>query len=454
MKRPTKDSLRKQAEKVLSSKHKEREEDSRPVDKLMHELQVHQIELEMQNDELRQIQARLEEISAKYFDLYQSAPAGYFIFDEKWTILESNLTGSRILGTTQLQIVNKSLHDFINPGFQDTFYLYRRKVLQSGSPENCELKLINNAWVSIESIAVLDEQGHETGTIRAVLTDISERKRMEEALRESRNDLEIKVGERTAQLSETNKSLLSEIEERKRTEKRLRAAQKNLRAISAEIVMADERSRQHFAADLHDTVIQTIGAAKLRSQLIQDDIPEKSSRIFQELQSFISQSITQARFIMAEMSPPVLNELGFIPAMEWLTEQIANQHGINIEFNAADGFTPLQHEIQVLLFQATREFLMNVVKHAAADKVLVKISGGRKKVRIEIIDNGKGFDKRQAFQPDVSSGGYGLFSIRERTRHFGGHLIIQSGEGKGTRVVMTVPRTSGEGTPPPTAGKI
>ena len=146
---------------------------------------------------------------------------------------------------------------------------------------------------------------------------------------------------------------------------------------------------------------------------------------------------------MAEMSPPVLNELGFIPALEWLTEQIQNQHGINIEFNAADGFTPLQHEIQVLLFQATRELLMNVVKHAGADKAIVKVSANKQKVRIEVIDDGRGFDKRQAFRTDVSSGGFGLFSIRERIRHFGGHLIIQTEEGKGTRVVMTAPLTRG-----------
>jgi PAS domain S-box-containing protein len=228
--------------------------------------------------------------------------------------------------------------------------------------------------------------------------------------------------------------------EQKRTEERLPSARKKLRAKAAEIVMADERSRQHFAADLHDTVIQTIGAAKLRTQIIQDDIPEKALKDFQQLQDLISQSITQARFIMAEMSPPVLNELGFIPAMEWLTEQIENQHGIKVEFST-NGFTPLQHEIQVLLFQATRELLMNVVKHAKAHTALVKVSGGKQKVRIEIIDDGRGFDKRQAFRTDVSSGGFGLFSIRERLRHFGGHLIIQSEEGKGTRVVMTAPHT-------------
>lgn len=86
---------------------------------------------------------------------------------------------------------------------------------------------------------------------------------------------------------------------------------------------------------------------------------------------------------------------------------------------------------------------MNVVKHAGADKTIVKVSGNKQKIRIEVIDDGKGFDKRQAFRTDVSSGGFGLFSIRERIRHFGGHLIIQTEEGKGTRVVMTAPRTRG-----------
>ncbi len=236
---------------------------------------------------------------------------------------------------------------------------------------------------------------------------------------------------------------MTDISKQKRTEERLRVARKQLRAMASEIVIADERSRQHFAADLHDTVIQTIGAAKMRSHLIQDEIPEKVSTEYGELQDLLSQSITQARFIMAEMSPPVLNELGFIPAVEWLTEQIENQHGINIEFNAADGFTPLQHEIQVLLFQATRELLMNVVKHAGACKAIVKVSANRQKVRIEVMDDGRGFDKRHAFRTDVSSGGFGLFSIRERIRHFGGNLIIQTEEGRGTRVVMTAPRTRG-----------
>ena len=157
----------------------------------------------------------------------------------------------------------------------------------------------------------------------------------------------------------------------------------------------------------------------------------------------LSQSVTQARLIMSEMSPPVLYELGFVPALEWLTEQIETQHGIAIDFKSSNGAQPLVHEIQVLLFQATRELLMNVVKHAKAGSATVKVSGNKNKVRVEVIDNGVGFDKYITFRPDSNSG-FGLFSIRERLRHLGGKLNIQSEPGKGTRVILTAPRTTGK----------
>ena len=168
---------------------------------------------------------------------------------------------------------------------------------------------------------------------------------------------------------------MTDISEQKRIEERLRLAQKKLRAMASEIVMADERSRQHFATDLHDTVVQTLGAAKLRAELIQDQIPQGAQPIFTELQDMLSQSVTQARLIMAELSPPVLYELGFVPALEWLSEQIETQHKMKLISNPANVVQTLAHEIQVLLFQATRELLMNIVKHAKADRAEVKVSG-------------------------------------------------------------------------------
>lgn len=107
-------------------------------------------------------------------------------------------------------------------------------------------------------------------------TDITERKEAEQALRKAKRELEQKVRERTSNLVDMNLNLVKEVDERRRIEARLRSAQMNLRAMVSEVVLADERSREHFATDLHDTVVQTLGAAKLRSQLIQDLIPKES----------------------------------------------------------------------------------------------------------------------------------------------------------------------------------
>lgn len=289
----------------------------------------------------------------------------------------------------------------------------------------------------LESIA-----GHIAPALDARLQrDFEERKRKaaEEALRKSKSDLEQVVRDRTAQLSDTIASLMREIDERKRSQETLRAAQKKLRAMASEIVLADERTRQHFATDLHDSVVQTMGAAKLRSHLIEDKVSKEAQADFTELQKLISQSITQARLIMSEMSPPVLYELGFEPALEWLTEQIGSQYGVSVVFKAKSD-PQMIHEIHVMLFQATRELLMNVVKHANAKSMAVKVSANGANLKLEVKDDGKGFDIRQAFRTDVSGGGFGLFSIRERLRHFGGELHIRSKPGKGTRVIMTVPR--------------
>jgi PAS domain S-box-containing protein len=269
--------------------------------------------------------------------------------------------------------------------------------------------------------------------------EIEQRKRAEEGLQIAKDILENKVRERTALLTETNESLLAEIEERKRTEKKLLSTQKDLRAMISEIVHTEERSRQHFATDLHDSVVQTLAAAKLRSQLIQDQISKKLQPIFIELQNLISESIIQARSIMTELSPPILSEFGLMPALEWLTEQIGSKNRLDIKFENRSEAVSLPHEIEVLLFQATRELLMNVVKHAKAESATVKFSSNGQKLSIEVTDNGKGFDKKKTFKPDMK-GGFGLYGIRERLRHIGGQLSIKSIADQGTTVLILAPR--------------
>lgn len=320
-------------------------------------------------------------------------------------------------------VVGKTVRQILPEVEPYWFDQYDEVIKTNKSMRSQEFNKVTNRWYDMFYFP------HGSNQVGVLFRDIT---RLKEA--------EIKLKESTAQLSQANEILMAEIEDRKVTEFKLRAAIKNLRAMTSEVVMAEERSRAHFAADLHDSVVQTLAAAKLRSQLIQNDIPKKSKPVFTELQDLVSEGIIQSRAIMSELSPPVLNELGLIQALEWLTEQISKKHDLNILFESRTEELPLPRDIQVLLFQSTRELLMNVVKHAQARSATVKFSSHNDhNMTIEVIDDGKGFDMKKTFKPDAK-GGFGIYGIRERLSHFGGQLAIKSKPGKGTTVLILLPR--------------
>ncbi|MFH1078906.1 MAG: PAS domain S-box protein, partial [Pseudomonadota bacterium] len=154
---------------------------------VLHELRVHQIELEMQNEELHRIQVELEASRAQYFDLYDLAPVGYCTLSEDGLILEANLTAAALLGAARGALVRQQLPLFILPEDQDIYYRHRKLLFETGAPQICELRLVKKDtapfWVRIDTIAVQDVDG--ASVCRATMIDITERKRAEEALQES-----------------------------------------------------------------------------------------------------------------------------------------------------------------------------------------------------------------------------------------------------------------------------
>ncbi|MEI6510372.1 MAG: PAS domain-containing protein, partial [bacterium] len=108
--------------------------------RLLHELQVHQIELEIQNEELRRAQVELEMSRTQYFDLFELAPVGYLTLSGKGLILKANLTAATLLGVTRGALVKQPLTSFILPEDQEIYYLHRKKLFETGSPLACELR--------------------------------------------------------------------------------------------------------------------------------------------------------------------------------------------------------------------------------------------------------------------------------------------------------------------------
>jgi PAS domain S-box-containing protein len=189
---------------------------------LLHELQVHQIELEMQNEELRSTQAQLEASRTRYFELYDMAPVGYLTLNEKGLILEANLTAARLIGAPRSALVGKPLTRFIHRGDQDVYYLHRKMLFDDGGMQACELRLKKNDgaffWAQME--ATISRGVKDETVCHVVIDDITGRKRVEESLLKAYDTLERRVKERTAELENANKTLIVEIAQRKSAEEK------------------------------------------------------------------------------------------------------------------------------------------------------------------------------------------------------------------------------------------
>ena len=211
----SKNSLRNVAEEKLS---KLRDATQNLKDKtpeaIIHELQVHQIELEMQNESLREAQLALQAAHEKYIDLYDSAPVGYLSVDSKGIIHRVNLTASRLLGVERASLIGRPISRFVLKEDGDTFYLYLRHILRTRKKQTCELRFVkkngDQFYAQLEGITAQVEDGNISGC-RMVITDITDRKIAEKELRNAKAELETHVLERTAQLRQANEQLISEL---------------------------------------------------------------------------------------------------------------------------------------------------------------------------------------------------------------------------------------------------
>ncbi len=178
--------------------------------KLVHELQVHQVELEMQHNELQEAQEKLRQERARYAELYHNAPVGYLTTTPDGLIIEVNNTGAHLLGRDAVALQGQSLTNWIVPDDQDIYYFHLQYLASSSYVQTCELRIqqpqqSKPTTVRLESTGITNADG--AVQCRTVLLDVSERVRAEEALQRANAELEQRVEERTAELRETNDAL-------------------------------------------------------------------------------------------------------------------------------------------------------------------------------------------------------------------------------------------------------
>ncbi len=260
------------------------------VQRLVHELQVHQIELEMQNDELRRAQAALEESRGQLQVLFDNAPAGYLDVDADGVIVRANVAAGKLLGIAPARLPGRRLSALVVPDDLRQLREHLRAVFERGEPAECDLSLLRSGGSSLA--ARLDSSPRQRGCLTLV-TDISERKRAEGALFRLARELEERVEARTGELADKNRRLQFEMAERSRAEQERQHLETRLR--SAERLQSLANLAGGIAHDFNNLLVGVLGNADL---LLGEQEPTPAMR---ESLSLIKQSALAATNLTRQM---------------------------------------------------------------------------------------------------------------------------------------------------------
>lgn len=211
--------------------------------------------------------------------------------------------------------------------------------------------------------------------------------------------------------------------------------QAQLRALAADISLVEERERRRLANELHEQVAQILATAQIRLGALSPEVSSGSGQAaLQEARDHVEKSIRYIRSLTAELSPPVLYEMGFAAAVVWLARQIRDQHGIEVELQQHPIAWPPCDDRQILLYITVRDLLTYVARQAQPRviKILMQPEGERLRLRVE--HDGVGISDAGRDPP-----GFALFSIRERLDRIGGTVEVQAPPGQGTVITLRVP---------------
>ena len=442
---------------------------------LVHELQVHQIELEMQNEELKLAKLETEDVLAKYSDLYDFAPMGLFAFDEQGKIQEINLAGAKLLGAERRKLISRHFQQFVAPKDRPSFGEFCKKAFEASNKQTCELNLLKDGgptvYVRIEGIVTKDGSLNER-QCRIAAIDITERRWMEEELRNARDELERRVQERTTELSRAkehleviNEKLLVEITKHEQLEKELMKAK--------EVAEAAVEAKAAFLANMSHELRTPMNAVIGFSSLLLDEnlTPEQKDYVESirdgggALLSIISDILEFSRVendkVKLEYQPFSLKHC-IDESLDMIAVQ-AKQKGLNIthaiSYDAPDTIIGDHDRLRQIL----TNLLSNAVKFTDEGEVSVSVSsktieGDKLQITFAVKDTGIGIpsDKMdRIFKPFTQldyklsrkrgGAGLGLAISKELVELMNGEIWVESEPDRGSTFQFTILAESAKG---------
>ena len=380
-----------------------RTDNERDRAELLHEIQVYQEEVTAQNEELLNAQAALEETRDRFIDLYDFAPNGYLTLDRDGVIVQINLTGAALLGRPRQAIVGVPLRGFVHARDRALLVDFHRRCRRS-------------------------EDGH--GVDVALSLDIGGTRRQVDLL--CRPRLHRASGRReflTTMIDTTDRHRLE-------AERSALAAERA--ALLTRLITAQDQERHRIARDLHDDLGQLVTGLRLHCDIIAGQpLTERMAENVNHARSILQSIDRRVSFLAGTLRPASLN-LGIVPALQQHIAEWRQTFNIDAAFQVVGPDVRLPAEVETHLYRIVQESLNNVAKHASATCVDIVLNHGAAAVHLTIEDNGRGFANGPG-GARTNGSGFGLGGMRERAALAGGTFKIESVEGKGTTVKVTVP---------------
>lgn len=395
--------------------------------------------------ERKQAEEALRESEGRYRTLFESIDEGFCIIekvqdevDERLDFLyvEANPAFADQAGVSG--VIGKTIRQAF-PGEPEEWFETYDHILRTGEPMKFERGLITQGRV-LELYAFRVEDGTNR-RVAVVFNDITERKRAEEALQQANLQLESQVQIRTEKLRAVNQSLRDEIAERKKMEAALHDSHQRLQILSQRLVEVQEEERRAIARELHDRVGQTLSALNInliivRDQLLPDSLGRVASRLDDSMH-LVGETITLVRDVMSNLRPAVLDDYGLEAALQSYVDEYRSRYQIKVVLEkTAQPIPRLGPSIEMTFLRIAQEALMNIARHANASQVTLALWQEGDSICMTVQDNGSGI---ASWQEANRPGSHGLTIMRERAEAFGGNLEVSSGPGQGTRIQMSIP---------------
>lgn len=424
--------LRRSAEELIMNEELPAQlyEESAEMHRLLHELQVHQIELELQNEELRQARAEVESVLGKYTDLYDFAPVGYVTLDRAGTILAANLTGAGLLGVERSRLVGQRFGLFVAEAVRPAFVAFLGKAFANSAKEACDVELPRKSapplFVQIEGVA--SASGQEC---RIALIDNTERTRAEAALRQEKEAAEALRQEKAAAeaASQAKSQFLANLSHELRT------------PMTGILGMLQLALKEDLAPTPREYLETTLKSSRSLLRIINDILEiariEAGKLTFEEKPFALPSCVAEAADILA---PEV------------------HRKGLDLAISVAKEIPDIVVGDQVRLRQVLINLIGNAVKFTEEGKVTIRVTSGgmtpdgKREFTFAVMDTGIGVpdDKKEllfrAFsQVDASNTrkyggtGLGLAISRKIVDLMGGTIGFESAEGVGSTVSFTIP---------------